>query len=86
MKQTELECFADRLATDVFTPLYLNDLFILNRLKDNPNAYNAFIDELLVKWHVPDEDALPKKGEIMVYDCPEIEDLPKPEDNTGVNL
>lgn len=57
MKETnELEQFADEYVQTQFESLYKTDLWMLARLIPNPCAYEAFLDELVVRWTVPQEE------------------------------
>jgi len=51
-----LEDFADDYVREVFTPLYKNDLFLLDLLKSNECAWYAFLCELTEKWTIPVEE------------------------------
>ena len=73
MKNNELLNYALEVSDNTFRPLYLNAMFWLNHLVDNPAAYNAYIDELLEEWDVPDEDTDPDE-EIFSLMCQEEND------------
>jgi hypothetical protein len=74
MSKNELLDYSLEESTRVFTPLYLNDLFWLNHLVDNPVAYDAYMWELIDKWTIPDEEQRVVEHDIEKY-------CPKPEDN-----
>jgi hypothetical protein len=65
----DLEEWADDYVTEVFTPLYLTDLFMLDRLKGNDAAYCNFMWALTDKWTVPDEEQKEVEADIQKY-CP----------------
>ena len=56
MPKSELESFADETAHNAFEPLFQNDVFWLNHLKYNPNAYWAFYEEIMDRWIIVEEN------------------------------
>lgn len=63
--KTELEQFAEDYVSEQFDPLFKNDVFWLNHLKDNQNAYWAFYQEIMDRWIIQEE---PEDSEEELFD------------------
>ena len=76
MSNNELLDYALQESHRVFNPLYLNDVFWLDHLKDNPNGYYAYIEQLMNDWELPDEDKKLVELDIQLY-CPKPDEAHK---------